>query len=133
MDSFIRDFQSPPTDTEEDIIPDWLFDDRQTLVIRYLFCPQNEQMNKTFLQKLGTFTHEKFLFKIIWNTRNMRSLFALKDHVEHVSCVIYECIGETNRMEDIRWKEHNISSTDKLDPSKQLFNNVTHTPLHGKF
>ena len=99
------------------------------------FCPQNEQTSKNFVQKLETFTRGKFLFKIIWNTRNIRSLFALKNRVEHVSCVIYEgtcsCgekyIGETNRIADIRWNEHNIPSTDKSDPSKHLFNNVTHT------
>ena len=135
VDSVIRDFQSPPTNADDDIIPDWLFDERQTLVIRLPFCPKNEEMSKTFVQKLETFTNGKFLFKIIWNTRNIRSLFSLKDRVEHMSCVIYEgtcsCgekyIGETNRIADIRWNEHNIPSTEKSDPSKHLFNNVTHT------
>ena len=135
VDSVIRDFQSPPTNADDDIIPDWLFDERQTLVIRLPFCPKNEEMSKTFVQKLETFTKGKFVFKIIWNTRNIRSLFSLKDRVEHMSCVIYErtcsCgkkyIGETNRIADIRWNEHNIPSTEKSDPSKHLFNNVTHT------
>ena len=81
VDSVIRDFQSPPTNADDDIIPDWLFDERQTLVIRLPFCPKNEEMSKTFVQKLETFTKGKFVFKIIWNTRNIRSLFWQKDNL----------------------------------------------------
>ena len=92
-------------------------------------------MSKNVCAKTRDIHAWKILFKIIWNTRNIRSLFSLKDRVEHMSCVIYEgtcsCgekyIGETNRIADIRWNEHNIPSTEKSDPSKHLFNNVTHT------
>ena len=87
------------------------------------------------MQKLEDYTRGKYLFKIIWNTRNIRSLFPLKDRVQHQSCVIYEgtcsCgekyIGETNRIAEIRWKEHNNPSTDSSDPAKHLYHNTTHS------
>ena len=74
-------------------------------------------------------------FKIIWNTRTIRSLFPLKDRVEHRCCVIYEGIctcgekytGETNRNTDVRWSEHNTPSTDGSDPSRHLHANPTHS------
>ena len=51
---------------------------------------------------------------IIWKTRNIRSLFQLKDEASHVSFVVYEgkyncsenCISETGRNVTIRWDEH---------------------------
>ena len=76
----------------------------------------------------------KFSFKVIWSTRNIRSLFPLKDRVQHLSCVIYEgtcsCgevyIGQTDRITDLRWKEHDKPSKETCDPSKHLYKNPTH-------
>ena len=135
VDSVIRDFNAPNVTEDDDIIPEWLFDERKTLVIRLPFCPLNEQTSKTFVQSLENYTRGKYTFKIIWNTRNIRSLFPLKDRVQHVSCVIYEgtcsCgekyIGETNRIADIRWSEHNNPSIDSSDPAKHLYENTTHS------
>ena len=92
-------------------------------------------MSKAFVQKTRDIHEWKVLFQNHLEHEEIRSLFSLKDRVEHMSCVIYEgtcsCgekyIGETNRIADIRWNEHNIPSTEKSDPSKHLFNNVTHT------
>ena len=79
---------------------------------------------------------DKFTFEFIWTTKKLRSHFPLKDRVDvHKSCVIYEgvcsCgekyIGETNRIADIRWKEHNTPSKDGSDPSKHLNENITHS------
>jgi hypothetical protein len=135
VDSVIRDFNSVPNVEEENIIPEWLFDDRQVLTVNLPFCSENEKISKTFIKKLEQYTCEKFTFKIIWNTRNIRSLFPLKDRVQHQSCVIYEGIcscgkrytGETNRNTDIRWNEHSIPSKDGSDPSKHLNDNITHS------
>ena len=73
---------------------------------------------------------------MVWNTRNIRSLFPLKDRVEHVSCAIYEgkctCgesyIGETVRITDIRWDEHSKPSPSSTltDPAKHVMENPTH-------
>ena len=88
------------------------------------------------MKKLDTYTNNKYQFKVIWNTRNIRSLFPLKDKVEHVSSVIYEgictCgesyIGETVRIADIRWKEHSspAPSATLTDPAKHVMENPTH-------
>ena len=109
-------------------IPEWLFDDKRVLTVRLPFCPKNEEESKVFVRRLEQYTAQKFTFKIIWNTRNIRSLFPLKDKVTHRSCCIYEgtcsCgeqyIGETNRVTEIRWNEHSTPSTDGSDPSKHL-------------
>ena len=95
------------------------------------------KLAKNFLQKLDEYTNNRYNFKIIWITRNIRSLFPLKDRVEHMSCVIYQgtcsCgesyIGETVRITDIRWKEHtNPAPSAKLtDPAKHVLANPTHS------
>ena len=38
-----------------------------------------------FIRKLEVFAKEKYSFVIIWETRNIRSLFNLKDKTSHVS------------------------------------------------
>ena len=137
IDSVIRDFRTNPIDeTDDDIIPMWLFDDRKDFVIKLPFCPKNEEVSKQFLIKLNEYTNFKYIFKVIWNTRNIRSLFPLKDRVEHKSCVIYEgscsCgeiyIGETDRLATIRWSEHDHpkNSTQKSDPAKHIIANPSH-------
>ena len=137
IDSVIRDFQKVPNQENDDIIPSWLFDERKDFSVKLPFCLKNEELSKTFLRKLDEFTNEKYRFKIIWNTRNIRSLFPLKDRVEHVSCVVYEgtcsCdevyVGETDRLVSIRWKEHDNPSTkhsQNSDPAKHLLANPTH-------
>ena len=116
IEAVIRDFRRVPVvnEEEESIIPEWLFDKKVEFYLRIPFCPKNEEICQAFLKKLDNNTNNKYVFKVIWNTRNIRSLFPLKDKVDHISCVIYEgtctCgesyIGETKRIVDIRWKEH---------------------------
>ena len=38
---------------------------------------ENEILSKKFVQDLEQFTHEKYSIKIIWITRNIRSVFSL--------------------------------------------------------
>ena len=104
--------------------------------MRLPFCPKNEEISRTFLKNLDNFTRGKYRFKVIWITRNIRSLFPLKDRVEHVSCVIYQgtcsCdenyIGETVRIASTRWLEHDnpTSTSQNSDPAKHLLENPTH-------
>ena len=100
----------------ESLIPNWLFEEkhRKTIYIRIPFCQSNEHNALKFIRKLEGFAKEKYSFAIIWKTRNIRSLFNLKDKTSHVSSVVYEgkcnCgenyIGETGRNVTIRWDEH---------------------------
>ena len=100
----------------ESLIPNCLFEEiyRKTIYIRIPFCQSNEHYAFKFIRKLESFTKEKYSFAIIWKTRNIRSLFNLKDKASHVSSVVYEgkcnCgenyIGETDRKITVRWDEH---------------------------
>ena len=76
----------------ESLIPNWLFEEkeRKTIYIRLPFCQSNEHYAFKFIRKLESFTEEKYSFLIIWKTRNIRSLFNLKDKASHVSSVLYE-------------------------------------------
>ena len=55
---------------------------------------------------------------VTWKTRNIRSLFPLKDKNDYKSCVTYkgDCscgscyIGETNRNVEVIWNKQNNST-----------------------
>ena len=82
---------------------------------------------KHFLKKFYKFANNSFSIAIAWKTRNIRSLFPLKDKSDYKSCVIYKggcsCgsrhIGETKRNAEVRWNEHN-NPTKSLELSKHL-------------
>ena len=131
VNSVISTFKNK--DKEDTIIPPWLFDDRIKLCIRLPYSPGNEVDVKRFIRNLETFTQDRFSFIIIWSTRNIRSLFPLKDRNIHPSCVIYEgtcsCgakyIGETERNAKIRWGEHE-KKDGTSEPAKHLKGFPTH-------
>ena len=66
-------------------------------------------------------------------TRNMQSLFPLKDKNDYKLCIIYKgdysCgshyIGETKPNAEVRWNEYN-NPTKSLEPSKHLGSNINH-------
>ena len=67
---------------------------------------------------------------VTWKTRNIRSLFPLKDKNDYKSCVIKgDCscgsryIGEMKRNAEFRWNEHNNPSISS-EPSKHLRSNI---------
>ena len=70
---------------------------------------------------------------ITWKTRNIRSLFPIKDRNDYKSCVIYkwDCsygsryIGETKHNAEIRWNEHN-NPAKSSEPSKHLRSSINH-------
>ena len=57
-------------------------------ILEYL-CQSNEYYGLKFIRKLEVFTKESYSFVVIWKTRNIRSLFRLKDKTSHVSSVVY--------------------------------------------
>ena len=76
IESVIKDFQGI---TDDDVlIPEWLFDERIVKTLKLPLCSSNEFLCKHFIEKLQNFTNNKFKFRIIWDTRNVRSLFPLK-------------------------------------------------------
>ena len=78
------------------------------------------------------FTKVYFEGAIKRKTRQVKTLFPLKDKSLHPSCVIYKgtcsCgetyIGETIRNASIRWEEHN-DPINKSEPAKHLKNYST--------
>ena len=74
-------------------------------------CELNEIKSKCSLKKLYKFTSNSFRIVTTRKTRNIRSLFPLKDKNDYKSCVIYkrDCscgsryIGETKRNAEVRW------------------------------
>ena len=80
-----------------------------------------------FIRKLESFTKEKYSFVIIWKTKNIRSLFTLKNQTSHVSSAVYEAkcnsgenyIGETGPNVTIRRDEHSDTGKNS-EPAKHL-------------
>ena len=76
---------------------------------------------------------------VLWSTRNIKSLFPLKDKVPHRSCVVYEgqcsCklsyIEETKRNSEVGWREHE-NPAGKTEPAKHLMETLL-TSLLGKY
>ena len=82
--------------------------------LKSFFCKKNEIASKKFISKLNSFTNFKYIFIILWQTRQIESLFSLKDKNLHKSHVIYEgecsCgenyVGETMRNLEVQITEH---------------------------
>ena len=135
INSVINDFQKGKESGDESfIIATSLFEIAKPLIfVKIPYCELNEINSKLFLKKLHKFTNNSFRMVITWKTRNIRSLFPLKDKNDYKSCVIYkgDCscgsryIGETKRNAEVRWNEHN-NPTKSSEPSKQLQSNINH-------
>ena len=119
---------------DEMITPPQLFEiPKKMLFLQVPFCEANEKRSKSFLNKFYNFTNEKFKLIIRWKTRNLKSLFPLKDKDLHPACMIYKGIcscestyvGETKRNVEVRYSEHNHPSG-KSEPSKHLHQNINH-------
>ena len=128
----INDFKNSKEE-EQLMIPEWLFDQRKKVLFKLPYCPSNERDVKRFIDKIESFSNEKLKFIVSWSTRNIKSLFPLKDRVKHLSCVICEgkylfgrrYIGETITNSGIRWNEHE-STTGKSESAKHLVDNKSH-------
>ena len=78
---------------DEMIIPPHLSEiPKKMLFLQVPFCEANEKRSKSFLNKFYNFTNEKFKLIIRWKTRNLKSLFPLKDKDLHPACMIYKGI-----------------------------------------
>ena len=128
INSVINDFQKPKVLHGEPNAPA-----KKRIMINLPFCTDNEEFSKRFINRLNGYTHDKYSFVVIWKTRNIRTLFPLKDRVLHVADVIYEgicsCennyIGETDRISGCRWNEHEDIKKNS-EPAKHLKDNPTH-------
>ena len=129
--SVISDFKIK--DENEPIIPDWLFEEPSKVLFKLSYCPSNDNDVKRFINKTESFAGGKIMLIALWSTRNVKSLFPIKENVAHRSSVIYErqcsCklsyIGQTKRNSEVRWKKHeNLAG--KSEPAKHLIENASH-------
>ena len=85
------------------------------------------------LNKLHKFLNDGFRVVIKWKTRNIRSLFPLKDKNDYNLCFIYKgnfsCVSryivEARRNAELRWNEQN-KATKSSEPSKHFRSNIDH-------
>ena len=130
----IDNFISNNSSEDEPLIPHFLFEERKKICIKLPYCKKNEIASKNFISKLNSFTNFKYIFIILWQTRQIKSLFSRKDKNLHRSHVIYkgECswgenfVGETMRNFEVRITEHsNIFHTS--EPARHLLENPSHS------
>ena len=115
--SVVNEFQKGKECGDESfIIPTSLFQIAKPFIfVEIPYCELNEIKSKHFLKKFHKFNNNSFRMVITWKTRNIRSLFPLKDKNDYKSCVIYkgDCfcgsryIGETKCNAEVIWNEHN--------------------------
>ena len=98
------------------------------------FFLKNEKLSKAFIGKLNKFTNFNFIFVILWQTRQIKSLFNNKDKNTHRSKVVYkgDCscgvdyIGEIVRNLAARVAEHSNPALTS-EPAKHLQENPSHS------
>ena len=119
---------------DDNLIPNFLFEERKKVFIKLPFCGKNEKLSKTFIEKLNKFTIFNFIFIILWQTRQIKSLFNKKDKNTHRSKVVYkgDCscgvdfTGETVRNLAVRIAEHS-NPAHTSEPAKHLQENPSHS------
>ena len=102
--------------------------------IKLPFCGKNEKLSKTFIAKLNKCTNVNFIFVILWQTRQIKSLFNNKDKNTHRSKVVHkgDCscgidyIGETVRNLGVRIAEHS-NPAHTSEPAKHLQENPSYS------
>ena len=94
---------------------------------------------KKSYQKARSIYNNKCKFNIVWNIRNIRSLFQIKDNVKHCNYVVYEgnclCgenyVGESVRNVVLRWAEHKTQISNRNQPN--TWNIFLTINLNGKW
>ena len=72
------------------LIPNFPFEERKKVFIKLPFCGKNKKLSETSIEKLNKFTNFNFIFVILWQTRQIKSLFNNKVKNTHRSKVVYK-------------------------------------------
>ena len=99
------------------------------------FPKNNEQKIKSIVNKSEEFTNNKVKFIYHWKTRNLKSLFPLKDRIKNKANIVYKgicsCnesyIRETKGNVETRWKEHCCNNDRKSQAAEHLLKNTGYT------
>ena len=112
-----------------------LFEEEKLFVLlKLLFCEQNEVKSKYFIKKFHKYTNNSFRLAISWKPRKMKTLFKMKEKNLYPACKIYyrerehygdNYIGETVRNTVTRWLEH-INPDHKMEPAEYIRKNIDH-------
>ena len=78
VSSTIDNFIHKQNEANEKLIPDFLFDERKKISIQLPFCERNEVLSKKFIAELNSLTDNKYSVHILWQTREIKSMFKLK-------------------------------------------------------
>ena len=131
LNSFLKD--SPEDD---DLKPSFLFEEHKKIFLKLPYCSTNERLN--FYLQAKQFHGFKYVFIVLWQTRQIKSLFNLKDkriHKNiHRSHAVYngDCscsdsyVGETFRNVQVRIDEHSNPCNDS-EPARHLRKNPSHS------
>ena len=113
IDSIVKDFTEKERTVQKSSSED---DEKPVVLIRVPYCEKNEKTGPHFLTKLRQFTNNKFNFRILWQSRKVKTLFKIKDDIKHKAKVIYKgtsninpsisYIGETAQIAKQRWNQH---------------------------
>ena len=62
-------------ETDEPIIPEWLFEERKIFTVRLPCSSVNKKLNRLFVNRIEDYSNGKANLVMIWNTRKIQSLF----------------------------------------------------------
>ena len=87
------------------------------------------------LRTLSYFIQDRFKLKMLWSTRQVKTLFYLKDKLEHAANVVYfdtylsckaDNVGQTCRNFDIRQSQRE-NSNHNSEPAQHIARNKEHS------
>ena len=111
-----------------------IFISHTVITFKLPYCKRFLKLSKTLISKLKNFTGFKHIFIVLWQTRQIKSLFNPKGKKIHRSHAVYkgDCsavnidfIGDTRRNVEVRIDEHSNPSNDS-EPALHLRENRTH-------
>ena len=138
INSVVNEFQKGKECGDESfIIPTSLLEIAKSFIfIEIPDCELNEIKSKHFLKKFCKFTSNSFRMVITWKTRNLQSLFPLKDKNNYKFCVAIKevvlVVHITLAKPNVMWKidEMNIIQL-KVQNHQNTFEKTSTTILHG--
>ena len=105
------------------------------MLVSLSYCELNEIKSKHFLKKFHKFTCKSFRMVMTWKTRNIRSLFPLKDKSDYKSCVkeivlvVHVTLVKLNVMRKLDGMNMIIQL--KVQNHQNIFEATSTTILHG--
>ena len=115
------------------ILPNIFLISKESILVEFPYCPQNELVARRFQSKFHQFNNQKFQVTIKWISKKVKTFFSLKDKNPYPAWQIYKgtCvfdqiyIGKTIRIVHARWNQHE-DIRKEFEPTKHLRENLNH-------